>query len=78
MTYVDAQIGKVLDELKRLGLARTTMVVLWSDHGWQLGEHRMFSKHTNYEVALRSPLIIKTPGMAKPGVSANGLATTVV
>ena len=63
VSYVDAQVGKVLDELEKLGLADDTIVVLWGDHGWHLGDHRVWGKHTNFEVALRSPLIIRVPGM---------------
>jgi iduronate 2-sulfatase len=71
------QIGKLLRAVRELDRANNTIVVLWSDHGWQLGEHRMFSKHSNYEVATRSPLIIKVPGMKMPGVPANGLVESV-
>jgi arylsulfatase A-like enzyme len=77
VAYVDTQIGKVLDELRSLDCADNTVVVLWSDHGWQLGEHRMFSKHSNYEVATNSPLIIHVPGMNQPGTSADGLVEAV-
>lgn len=77
VAYVDAQIGELLNALRKLSCARETIVLLWSDHGWQLGEHRMFSKHANYEVATRSPLIVKVPGMSLPGVPADGLAESV-
>jgi arylsulfatase A-like enzyme len=77
VAYVDAQIGKLLDELRGLECADNTIIVLWSDHGWQLGEHRMFSKHSNYEVATNSPLIIKVPGMNQPGTPADGLVEAV-
>jgi choline-sulfatase len=62
VSYVDAQIGKVLDELERLGLADNTIVVLWGDHGWHLGDHRVWGKHTLFERALKSPLIMSVPG----------------
>ena len=75
--YVDAQIGRLLDQLRELDTDRNTIVVLWSDHGWQLGEHQMFSKHTNYEVATNSPLIVKVPGMNEPGVPADGIVEAV-
>ncbi|WP_209329401.1 sulfatase [Lunatimonas salinarum] len=65
VSYVDAQIGKVLDELDRLGLAENTLVVVWGDHGWHLGDHRVWGKHTVFDVALRSTLIIRHPG-SKP------------
>jgi iduronate 2-sulfatase len=62
VSYIDAQVGKLLDELKRLKLDKNTIVVLWGDHGWHLGDHGMFCKHTNFEQATRSPLIIAAPG----------------
>ena len=77
VAYVDGQIGRLLDTLRQLDCAKKTVVVLWSDHGWQLGEHRMFSKHTNYEVATNSPLIVSVPDMPMPGVPANGLVEAV-
>jgi arylsulfatase A-like enzyme len=61
VSYTDAQIGKVLAELDKLGLAENTIIVLWGDHGWHLGDHGMFCKHTNYEQAVRSPLIFAAP-----------------
>jgi iduronate 2-sulfatase len=76
-SYVDAQIGKVLDALDAMPCADNTIVVLWSDHGWQLGEHGMFSKHVAYEVAAHSPLIIRTPNMSQPGEAADGIVETV-
>lgn len=77
VAYVDGQVGRLLDETRRLGCDDDTIVVLWSDHGWQLGEHRMFSKHANYEVATNSPLIIKTPGLEQPGATADGVVEAV-
>ena len=78
VSYVDAQFGKVLDELDRLGLARNTIIVLWGDHGWHLGDHGWWSKHDNYEQAARLPLIIASPGVTRPGTHAtNALIETV-
>jgi arylsulfatase A-like enzyme len=62
-TFVDAQVGRVLEELDRLGLRESTIVVLWGDHGWHLGDHGLWTKHTNFEEATRSPLIVSVPGM---------------
>ncbi|SHJ22707.1 sulfatase [Pseudozobellia thermophila] len=62
VSYVDAQIGLVLDELKRLDLEDDTIVVLWGDHGWNLGDHKLWCKHVTFETALRTPLILKVPG----------------
>ena len=61
VSYVDAQIGKVLDGLEREGLSENTVVVLWGDHGWQLGDHGLWHKHTNFEIATRAPLLISVP-----------------
>ena len=62
ISYVDAQIGKVMAELDRLGLTKNTIVVLWSDHGFHLGEKGLWTKTTNYELDTRVPLIISAPG----------------
>ncbi len=62
VSYTDAQIGKILDELKRLKLDNSTIVILWGDHGWNLREHGLWCKHCNYETSLRTPLILKVPG----------------
>jgi iduronate 2-sulfatase len=61
VSYTDAQIGKVLDELRRLGLENSTIVILWGDHGWNLREHGLWCKHCNYETSLHTPLILKVP-----------------
>ncbi|MEM9829241.1 MAG: sulfatase [Bacteroidota bacterium] len=61
ISYIDAQVGKVLDELSRLGLAENTIVVVWGDHGWHLGDDRIWGKHTNFEYALNSVFMIKNP-----------------
>ena len=61
VSYVDAQIGKVLDQLKQSGLDKNTIVVVWGDHGYLLGEMGMWTKHVNYELANRIPLIIHHP-----------------
>jgi arylsulfatase A-like enzyme len=63
VTFVDAQIGKVLDELRRLGLDSSTVVVLWSDNGWHLGDHGRWSKPTNFESATHIVLMISAPGI---------------
>ena len=63
VSYVDAQIGRLLDALEEEGLADNTIVVLWSDHGWKLGEYRGWGKMTNYEIDARVPMIISARGM---------------
>ena len=76
VSYIDAQIGRVVRELERLKLREHTIIVLWGDHGWKLGEHGMWAKHTNYEVDLRVPLIILAPGFSG-GLRTRGLSELV-
>ena len=77
VSFADAQAGKVLDELDRLGLRENTIVVVWGDHGWHLGDHTLWGKHATFERALRSTLIVQTPGMPHPGAPANGIVETL-
>ena len=58
VSFVDAQVGRLLEAAKTLGVGDSTVVVLWGDHGWKLGEHRSWCKQTNYEIDTRVPLII--------------------
>lgn len=69
-SYMDAQVGKVLDALEASNLMENTIIVLWGDHGWHLGDHGMWSKHTNYEQATRIPLLVRNPGRTEAGTSA--------
>lgn len=62
VSYVDAQVGRLLDELDRLKLRDKTIVILWSDHGWKLGEYSAWSKNTNFELDTRVPMILSVPG----------------
>ncbi len=66
VSYTDALVGKLLAELKTLGLAENTIVLLWGDHGWKLGEHAMWCKHTKFEIDCHVPLIISAPGKQFP------------
>ena len=68
-SFVDAQIGRVIDELDRLGLADNTIIVLWGDHGFHLGDLGIWTKHTNYEQANHIPLLIIAPGITQAGAS---------
>ncbi len=62
VSYIDSQVGRLLDKLDELGLAENTIIVLWGDHGWHLGDHGMWAKHSNFEQATTAPLIIAAPG----------------
>ncbi len=77
VSYMDAQLGKVLDELDRLALTEKTIIVLWGDHGWHLGDHSMWCKHTNYEQATRIPFMIAAPGTSKAGTHSPAMVETV-
>lgn len=76
-SYMDAQLGRVLDTLDQTGLAKNTLIVLWGDHGWHLGDHGMWCKHTNYEQAARIPVIVVAPGIAKTGTKSTSLIESV-
>lgn len=77
VSYMDAQVGRVLSALAESGLADSTVVVIWSDHGFLLGEHAIWGKHCLYEHALRSPMMIRHPGMKAPGAVSDALVETV-
>ncbi|MBC7653355.1 MAG: sulfatase [Oligoflexus sp.] len=62
ISYVDALVGKLLGELKSSGLDKNTIIILWGDHGWHFGDHNLWNKHSNFEQATRTPLIISIPG----------------
>tara|TARA_R110002049_G_scaffold309206_1_gene518547 strand:- start:490 stop:1983 length:1494 start_codon:yes stop_codon:yes gene_type:complete len=76
MTYMDAQVGRVIDELERLSMLENTIIVLWGDHGWHLGDHGSWTKHSNFEQATRIPLIFAGPGVSKNTITKQ-LAETV-
>ena len=77
VSYADAQVGRIIAHLKKLGLADNTVIVLWGDHGWHLGEHAVWGKHTLFEESLRSPLIIVDPSIKKPGTSTNSIVESI-
>lgn len=77
VSYVDAQIGKVIDELNRLALADSTIIVLWGDHGFHLGDLGIWTKHTNFEQATRIPILVIAPGVTSPKSSTAQLAESV-
>jgi len=64
-SFIDTQIGKIIKKLKESGLYKNTIIVIWGDHGWHLGDHGLWNKHSNFEQATRSPLIIYDPRINK-------------
>jgi len=81
VSYIDAQVGKLLAELDALGLADNTVVVLWGDHGFRLNDYGRIGKHTVLERALETPLIIRPPASLRPeaftGIAAQGVVETI-
>jgi len=77
LSYMDAQLGMVLDELERLKLTDDTIIVLWGDHGYHFGDLGCWTKHTNYEQANRIPILVVAPGVTKAGTSSSALIETV-
>ncbi|MAD58948.1 MAG: hypothetical protein CMB81_01270 [Flammeovirgaceae bacterium] len=65
VSYIDAQVGKIIEAVKENGLLENTTIILWGDHGWHLGDHGQWAKHSNFEQATRSPLIIVDPKTKK-------------
>ena len=62
ISYTDAQVGRILQALEDQGLTDNTIIVIWGDHGWHLGDYRVWGKHTVFERAVKSALIVKVPG----------------
>ncbi|MES2596176.1 MAG: sulfatase [Verrucomicrobiota bacterium] len=77
VSFMDAQLGRVLDELDKSGLRENTVVVFWGDHGYHLGENGTFTKMTNFEFGTRVPLIVSAPGMKTAGQRSKALVELV-
>lgn len=76
VSYVDAQVGKLMERLEQSTLGENTIVILWGDHGWHLGEHSVWGKHTLFEESLRSPLIIRYSRIPSPGQASTAIVET--
>lgn len=77
VSYVDAQIGRAIAALDELGIRENTIIVVWGDHGWHLGDMGVWGKATNYEIATRVPLIVSAPGMRARGAGTKALVELV-
>jgi arylsulfatase A-like enzyme len=77
VSFIDAQIGRVLSELESQGFADDTIVVVWGDHGYHLGEHNLWCKSTNFEDAARVPLIMRVPGVTDGGMRTTALVELI-
>jgi len=77
ITYADAQVGRVLSKLEETGQRENTVIILWGDHGWHLGEHAVWGKHTLFEESLRSPLVIVSPQVNQIGKPTHSIVETI-
>ncbi|MDP4626204.1 MAG: sulfatase [Akkermansiaceae bacterium] len=76
VSYADAQVAQLLERLEKLGLEENTIVILWGDHGYHLGEHSIYGKHSLFEESLLAPLVIRAPGMKQSGISSSSITET--
>lgn len=77
VSYVDAQIGDLIAHMKKLGIYENTIIVIWGDHGWKLGDHNSWGKMTNYNIDLKVPVIIRTPNHKNRGIETSALIELV-
>lgn len=77
VSYVDANIGKMVAALEEVGVSDDTIIIVWGDHGWHLGEMGIWGKATNYEIATRVPMLISTPDMKAKGKGSDALVELV-
>ena len=67
VSYTDNNVGVVLDELKALGHWNNTVIIFWGDHGWKLGQHGAWAKHTNFHCDTNTPVMLRVPGLTDGG-----------
>ncbi len=77
VSYVDSLVGRLLDQLEKLDLGKETVICLWGDHGFHLGEQGLWAKANNYELSVRVPLILSAPGQKEKGVDSSALVELV-
>lgn len=77
VSYIDEQVGRLINKLKELKIDDNTIIVLWGDHGWKLGEHGSWCKMTNFEIDTKVPLIISTPQLKGKNIKSRGLVEFV-
>lgn len=77
VSYIDAQIGRLVEGLKKNGLYDNTIIIIWGDHGWKLGEYNTWCKQTNYELDTRVPMIIAGEKLIRKGEVSNALTEFV-
>lgn len=77
VSYIDALVGQIVGAVKAEGLWDNTAIVMWGDHGWKLGEHGLWCKHTNFELDTRAPLIMRVPGQEREGTKTDALVEFV-
>lgn len=77
VSYADAQVGRLMEQLQKSDADEDTIIVLWGDHGWHLGEHAVWGKHSLFEESLRSPLIVSYPGIQHSGQATDSMVETL-
>ena len=77
VSYVDALLGDLIAHMKSIGIYENTIIIVWGDHGWKLGDHNSWGKMTNYNIDLRVPIIIRYPNQKNQGKQSYGITELV-
>ena len=77
VSYVDALLGNLISHMKEIGIYENTIIVVWGDHGWKLGDHNSWGKMTNYNIDLQVPVIVRAPGQENRGIQTFGITELV-